>query len=191
MTEKKYRVYRYQNLIVPSGNYIGCTCKRNQSERAGKDGQHYIEGCPKFGPTIIEYGWSNFEYSVLEDGLTKEQAYAKERYYIDYYDALNHGYNIASGGSGKPGVHHVYSSESRRKMSESHKGNQHSDETKKKMSESRKKKVLRFTKDGQFMDEYPSIREAGESLGIASCHISQCCSGKRKSAGGSVWRYAS
>ena len=72
--ERKYRVYRYQNLIVPSASYIGRTCQKYQSNRAGKSGSHYLV-LPKFGPAIETYGWSNFEYSVLEDGLTEEESY--------------------------------------------------------------------------------------------------------------------
>ena len=50
------------------------------------------------------------------------------------------------------------------------------------------RKVLQFTKDGMFVAEYPSIMEAKRLLGICNGHISQCCNGKRKTAGGYCWR---
>lgn len=50
--------------------------------------------------------------------------------------------------------------------------------------------VQRFTKDGHFIDEYGSISDASRILSITAQHISACCVGRRKSAGGYLWRYA-
>ena len=52
------------------------------------------------------------------------------------------------------------------------------------------KKILQFTKSGEFIKEWPSLNEAERELGIAHSSISGCCNGKLKSAGGYVWRYA-
>lgn len=52
------------------------------------------------------------------------------------------------------------------------------------------KAVMQFTKGGIFIREYGSIADAYRDLGIAPTHISSCYGGKRKSAGGFVWRYA-
>ena len=51
------------------------------------------------------------------------------------------------------------------------------------------KKILQFTKSGEFIREWPSMREAERELGIARSSISCCCNGIRKSAGGYVWKY--
>jgi len=51
------------------------------------------------------------------------------------------------------------------------------------------KQVLQYTLDGQFVAEYPSVREAERSTNIDSSCIAKCCNGKRKSAGGSIWKY--
>ena len=48
--------------------------------------------------------------------------------------------------------------------------------------------ILQFTKDGTFVKEWPSLREAGRQLGIQN--IWACLKGHRESAGGFVWRYA-
>ena len=50
--------------------------------------------------------------------------------------------------------------------------------------------ILQFTKDGAFVKEWPSAHEAYRQLGIACSHICHCLKGRRKSAGGFVWRYA-
>ena len=52
------------------------------------------------------------------------------------------------------------------------------------------KKVLQFTKSGEFIKEWTSMSEAERELGIAHSSISGCCNGKIKSSGGYVWEYA-
>lgn len=50
--------------------------------------------------------------------------------------------------------------------------------------------VQRFTKNGEFIDEYGSISDASRILSITAQHISSCCVGRRKTAGGFIWKYA-
>ena len=50
--------------------------------------------------------------------------------------------------------------------------------------------ILQFSKDGTFVKEWPSLCEAYRQLGIAQSNICYCLKGRRKSAGGYVWRYA-
>ena len=68
-----------------------------------------------------------------------------------------------------------------------------SEATKKAISDAKKgvnaKKVLQLTKSGEFIREWPSLREAERELGIAKSNICSCCNGKLKSAGGYVWKY--
>lgn len=74
------------------------------------------------------------------------------------------------------------------------KGVPKSEATKKAISDAMKgvnaKKVLQFTKSGEFVSEWPSMCEASRQLGIAQSSICNCCKGKLKSAGGYVWKYA-
>ena len=49
--------------------------------------------------------------------------------------------------------------------------------------------VRQFRLDGSLVAEYPSVREAGRQTGISQGNISLASRGKRKSAGGFVWRY--
>ena len=51
--------------------------------------------------------------------------------------------------------------------------------------------VLQFSKDGAFIKEWQSAREAQRKLGIAQQSICACCQRKLKSAGGFVWKYKS
>lgn len=49
--------------------------------------------------------------------------------------------------------------------------------------------ILQFTKDGTFIKEWQSAKEAECQLGIARTSICACLKGRLKSAGGFVWRY--
>ena len=65
-----------------------------------------------------------------------------------------------------------------------------SEATKKAIGEGHSKKVLQFTKSGEFIKEWPSAIEASRQLVIAQPSICNCCNGKYKSAGGYIWKYA-
>ena len=94
------------------------------------------------------------------------------------------------------------SEEHKQKMSDAHKGVPRpylkgvplSEEHKQAISDALKgvgaKKVMQYTKSGEFVREWSSMKEAEIELGIAKSHICACCKGKLKSAGGYVWRYA-
>ena len=49
--------------------------------------------------------------------------------------------------------------------------------------------ILQYSKSGEFIKEWRSASEVERLLGINHSHIIQSCKGKRKSAGGFVWRY--
>ena len=90
-------IYKYTS---PSGkHYIGQTCKSTQVQRAGFGGSGY-RYCTAFWRAIQKYGWDNFQYEVLEQVPTAEEANEREHYYITLYQSNNplYGYNIQSGG---------------------------------------------------------------------------------------------
>ena len=75
-------------------------------------------------------------------------------------------------------------------IGEAKKGIPLSEAHKKAVSEANSKKVLQFTKSGEFIKEWQSTREAERELGIAHSNICNCCNGKLQYAGGYVWKYA-
>jgi group I intron endonuclease len=48
--------------------------------------------------------------------------------------------------------------------------------------------VLQYSKDGEFIAEYPSIKVATQAVGGSSNHISACTKGTRKTAFGYIWK---
>ena len=60
----------------------------------------------------------------------------------------------------------------------------------KRVGEAFSKPVQMFNKStGELLTTFPSTHEAKRVTGIAQSQISACCLGKRKSAGGYVWKY--
>lgn len=49
--------------------------------------------------------------------------------------------------------------------------------------------VMQFTKELEFVTEHHSVREAERVTGISNANICKVCVGKRKSAGGYIWKY--
>ena len=83
-----------------------------------------------------------------------------------------------------------FSEEHKKKISESLIGKHHSEETKQKISESKGiNGILQYSKDGKFIAEYISTREAERQTGCHQGNICSCCKGERKSAGGFIWKY--
>ena len=81
------------------------------------------------------------------------------------------------------------SEEHKKAISDAKKGVPLSEDHKKSISEALSKKIMQLTKSGEFIREWPSLREAERELGIAKSNICSCCNGKLKSAGGYVWKY--
>ena len=75
-------------------------------------------------------------------------------------------------------------------ISDTLKGHSVSETTKKAIGEANSRKIIQFTKSGEFIKEWQSATEASRRLGIAQQNICSCCNGKLKSAGGYVWKYA-
>lgn len=51
------------------------------------------------------------------------------------------------------------------------------------------KSVLQYSKKNVLIKEWASQSEASRRLKIPQCHISSCCNGKLKTAGGYVWKF--
>lgn len=75
----------------------------------------------------------------------------------------------------------------KRKLSELCSGWHHTEEAKERIGSALRKVVLQYSKSGQLVAEYESTIAAAKATGIG--HIDAVCNGKRKTAGGYVWRY--
>ena len=51
------------------------------------------------------------------------------------------------------------------------------------------KPILQYTKSGKLVREWKSIMDVQRNLGYSNGSISSCCTGRRKSANGFIWRF--
>lgn len=58
------------------------------------------------------------------------------------------------------------------------------------MTKARSKSVMQFTKQGEFIKEWDNAVQIATFLNKCSTSsLSECCSGKRKSAYGFIWKF--
>ena len=89
------------------------------------------DNCKAFYPALRKHGWDAFEWTFYHCWADMLNEF--EISLIAACDSFHNGYNCTEGGDGGRCCE-----ESRKKMSESHKGKKFSNETKKKMSEAKK-----------------------------------------------------
>ena len=211
----EYTVYVHKNLKNEK-YYVGCT-RQNPKER-WQNGLGYQKQ-PKMWKDIQESNWNtDWVHGILGKFDNKQDALKYEAFLIAMLGSIENGYNSSSfnsynykrteehrkkisealSGENNPNFGKHFTEETRKKMAEAHTGKHFTEEHKNKLSEAMtgkhnrpKKPILQFSKDGEFIAEYPSIIEASRQTGCNSGSICSCCMGKYKSAGGYLWRYAS
>lgn len=164
----KYIVYTHINRN-DGKRYVGITSSK-PIYRWGKDGNKY-KGSPHFFSAIKKYGWDSFEHIIVKDNLPEQCAKTLEKVLIKLWDTTNpkNGYNISFGGEGNSG--RKYSVEEKNKRAISH-----------------YKPVEQWTND-EYIQSFPSIKDAAKYLGICPSSITEVVKGKRRTAGGYIWKY--
>ncbi len=135
-----------------------------------------------FHRALRQYGKENFEWSVLDQAVSRSELNKKERHWIKFYKATNsqYGYNLTFGGEGG-----IPTEETRLRLSLAHigkpngcLGHKHSEETKEKIRQALKdnpKVIARNKRHSEIMRGRPSsfkgkhhTSEAKEKLSAAS-----------------------
>jgi group I intron endonuclease len=136
-------VYSHEN-IYNGMKYIGITSVR--PERRWRNGEGYKRSV-KFYNSIKKYGWDSFKHEILYENLTEKEAKNIEQKLIKKNKKQNLSYNITDGGEGNNGW--VVSENTKKKISESHKG--------KKLSEEQKQKLKLSLKDMWKNNKHPML----------------------------------
>ena len=150
---------------------------------------------------VAKYGVDDFTFEIVEN-CTADNICEREIHHIEVNDCLHpRGYNLLKGGRGASGGHHA---ETRKKMSESHKGKIITDITKARMSAARMgeknpafggdgtfvKPVAQYDLNGTYIKSYPSCSAAAKALKCDARRqiIASSALGGQKTAYGYQWR---
>lgn len=131
-----------------------------------------------------KYGFTNFSFEIIHDNIQSQKELDElEKYYIKKYSSLvsQNGYNVELGGNGV-GKH---SEETKRKISESQKGNKNHMYGKTGSLNTTSKKVVELTTG----NIYESASLAANDLGLNFSHVCAVARGTRGSHKGYVFRY--
>lgn len=216
--EQKGVIYKATNL-VNGDMYIGLTTKKFRVRQVKhlslvrkprkNDSNAY------FHNAIRKYGADNFKWEIIDIAPEADEESMlmylseREKFWIEFYDTYNNGYNLTKGGQGTLGRYHT--DESKSKISKAKKGvSVHTEESKRKLSEAssgenhpfwgkfskdapRKRNVIQLTLEGEYVATYPTIKDAHKVFNQDGdgASIVQCCKGKYNSIFGFRWMYES
>ena len=178
-----YTVYQHRNL-KNGKSYVGMTSRKPKYRWNNGNG---YKNNSKMWKDIQNSDWNkDWEHNIIGKFEDKQEALNIEEMFIWLFDSTNDGYNTSSYGSGN----YERTEEQKKRMSESHIGKHLLEEHRRKISQSKGVNgILQFSKNGEFIAEYPSTGEAERQTGCYHGNICNCCKGNRKSAGGFIWRY--
>lgn len=159
-------IYKYTS---PSGKvYIGQTTREHDRRELFLNPNAKYSGGGKLENARSKYSPSSFKYEVIKrveyddiDTL-REVLDELEELYISKYDSYRSGYNSTLGGKhDKP------------------------------MNGKVPNKILQYSKEGNFIKEWGSINDVVLQFHCDKSAIAACCTGKRNTILGFIWRYYS
>lgn len=206
-------IYKLENQVNHKV-YIGMTIRDPQirleeHKRKSFDKNYYGYNYP-ICQAIRKYGIDNFSFDIIYTTENEEEIFEKEKYYIQFYNSINNGYNISLGGEGNS----KYKTEDILKYWNQGKTCQEisnilgcqittvsnrlkgcgitQEDIIKRISSLQKKinadPILQFDLQGNFIKEWNSSIEIERELGYCSSNVRSCCRGKLKTAYGYIWK---
>ena len=206
-------IYKITNL-VNNKMYIGKTVS-SISDRFSQhvyDSKHEASKGYNFilHKAFRKYGVDNFKIEELEYINDNTSLGDREIYWISYLGSMMpNGYNMTFGGEGsiKIDYNKVYKlwdegkciaqiykdlncSITQLKIILSKYENFSAEENYQRTIALSRKKVEQYDKNtGQLINTFSSIKDAAEAVGVDRSCISRCCSGKKKSSKGYIWKF--
>lgn len=123
-----------------------------------------------------KYGKEGFNYEIIEQ-CSQEIINEREKYWINYYDSYNNGYNLTTGGEGVKNK--IFSEEEKihlRNLA---------------IKNNRNKPIIQFDLNGNKITEWIGAKDIYKKLGYSFASISGCANMKEKfrTAYGYIWLY--
>ena len=210
-------IYKATNIITGE-SYIGATTNSLKKRKLDHIERALRKEDGKFQEAILTYGIESFEWTLVDTAYTFNELAEKEKKYILNYSSKEDGYNTDSGGGFKKDVYQydIYEGKLLNTYSSLSDAAKNVEVTKQDISraclsinkrcngyywsynykepfkpdkDTRKKKVLQFTLDGDFIAEYSSVSEASRQTGISKTCISRVCREEREKTRNFIFRY--
>lgn len=186
-------IYSIQHVDKPDGLYIGSTSKCKSDRKVTHHGfyKRFYDHCyslkknkhhSKYLQNVVnKYGIEGLKFSILEicNDHSIQEIFEKEQHWIDSLKPI---YNMNSSVFPKG---RVWTEEEKRKQHDKMKGKPLPEAAYNQI----KKEINQYSKTGLFIKTFESKAEASRILKIDASSISNCANGKRKTAGGFIWKY--
>ncbi|WP_396143662.1 NUMOD1 domain-containing DNA-binding protein [Flavobacterium sp.] len=210
-----YIIYKAENVIT-NEVYIGATTKSIDERKLDHLQKSEKKVGSYFQEAIQTYGMDSFSWEQIDTASSNDELAKKEVKYIQQYNALRDGYNEDRGGGIKKTVYQfnsktgelINSYESLSQAAEAVdavkqnisdvclgfyntcKGYAWSyDEDYKLFTDKRKKEVIQFDLNKNFIAKYESLAEASRVTNASKTCIARCCRGDRTSTHGFIFEY--
>lgn len=171
-------MYVYETLNLINGKkYIGVSITENKSD-------NYLGSGVLLKQAIKKYGKKNFKKTIIKIFNNEKEAREYERLIIEKLNAIDSDdyYNLVVGGYGGGVKKHSVNEETRKKISDSHKGKKLSREQVINMA----KPTLQYDLDGSFIKEYETKADAEKIIG---CSMTKLVGDKTVYIKGYLWKY--
>lgn len=100
MQQDYYGIIYKSTCVITNKVYIGQTTTFLGNRKGLHKHKALYENDIKnhFHNAIRKYGWENFTWEIIDYAQNFQQLNQKQKYWIQYYDSINNGYNILKGG---------------------------------------------------------------------------------------------
>ncbi len=188
MSNKIYKIVNILNSKV----YIGKTSR--DLETRFKQHINNTSNCKSaICAAIQKYGKENFQIILIEDNISDNKINERERYWIQFFNSYNDGYNLTPGGDGKSlsdieinNIRELWELglscyEISNKLNLPHSTVYHrickypdydAQENKKRAKTNEYKEISQYSEKGEFIQKFYSITEASKQLKIPDKQIS-------------------
>lgn len=169
-------VYKTTNLINGK-KYIGVSITKTNSD-------NYLGSGVLLKRAIKKYGIDNFSKVILKEFDEEQAARNYERSLIEKLNAINdeNYYNLVAGGYGGGVINHPVTNETKKKISDSHKGKK----LNRKQVIGMGKITLQYDLDGNFIQDFETKADAEK---LIKCKMTKLLEGKIIYIKGFLWKY--
>lgn len=212
-----YIIYKAQN-IYNGETYIGATTKSLEDRKKDhiQKSNKKVGSC--FQEAIWTFGPEAFVWEQVDTAKNIDELASKEIKYISEFNSLENGYNRDFGGGFKKTIYRYNLDGTLNSTFENLSDAGESINVRKQdisracwsvnhnlsgflwsydyvepfipKADIRKKEVLQYYLNGDFLARYISVSEASIITGVSKTCISRCCRGEREQSGGFFWKYS-